>query len=455
MLLDATAVEGRTRQFVELLDEGNVDQAVLVSREIPPIEVGLIVVELTSDVAVSFCKAAGMMYSAVFLDPLPARRIAKFLSSLPEKEAMDLCRALPANGIADVLVDMDNGWREKFLEYLPEAQSETVKRLSSYENDVVGAIMSSDFIAARSGASVPMLRETIKTLPKGRSPREPFVFVLDAGDCLCGMISWKDLLQGSEQSTVNDIMVTNVVAVRDTDKAMEAAHIYQKRGLSVLPVVNKEDHLVGVVSLEEALELLAQEAVNTYPFCGQDDESTFTPVVGSIRRRLPWMSLNVFLNLGAVAIISGFEETIEELPIIAAFLPMITDMGGNVGIQALSVSIRSIALMEADFSDIFYSIRKEFFVGIINGSSLGVLFGVIVILFEKNWMLALAAGLALGINVLLACLVGGCMPFLVKKCGLDPAMVTGPLLTTITDCTGVIVYLGLTQGLLSYIISNE
>jgi magnesium transporter len=266
------------------------------------------------------------------------------------------------------------------------------------------------------------------------------------------------VLQSPPETKVDEVMLTNVDAVHDMDDAKQAAHRFQGKSLTVLPVVDIEDKLVGVVGLEEALEVLAEEAVrNTFSIvCGRSaEESTFTPSLTAVRSRLPWMALNVFLNLGAVALITGFEETIEEVPIIAAFLPMVTDMGGNVGIQALSVAVRSIALKEASFKDICKVFRKEALVGSINGVVLAIQFGLIVLAMRRNIMLSVVVAMALASNVLVASVVGGSIPFLVKHYGLDPAMMTGPILTTITDCTGVTIYLGLTTALMSYVRGHD
>jgi len=173
-----------------------------------------------------------------------------------------------------------------------------------------------------------------------------------------------------------------------------------------------------------------------------------------VRKRLPWMMSNIFLNLGAVYVISSFESTLVQVAILAAFLPMITDMGGNVGIQALSVSIRSMALGEARLGDVWKAVRKETVIGMINGLALGLVFSIIAFAIQGNAILGLVAGVALGVNVLVAGLVGGTMPFLIKRMGQDPAMMTGPVLTTITDITGVTIYLGLSTVFLASLMAT-
>lgn len=166
------------------------------------------------------------------------------------------------------------------------------------------------------------------------------------------------------------------------------------------------------------------------------------------------MAGNIFLNLGAVAVIASFEETIEAVAALAIFLPMITDMGGNVGIQALSVSIRSIALGEVRLSEYWRAARKEVIVGCVNGLALGLLFTVIALVIQGNPTLGLVAGIALGCNVLLAGIIGGTLPFIIKRLGGDPAMMTGPVLTTVTDITGVSIYLGLSTLFLASLLAG-
>ena len=166
------------------------------------------------------------------------------------------------------------------------------------------------------------------------------------------------------------------------------------------------------------------------------------------------MALNIFLNLGAVWIIAGFEATIAQVAILAAFLPMITDMGGNVGIQSLSVAIRNIALDDARLRDLRRAVCKEVVIGMINGLALGALFAVIAWMLEGNPWIGALAGVALGINVLLAGVVGGCLPFILKRMGRNPAMMTGPILTTITDITGVTIFLGLSTVFLTQMLGG-
>lgn len=250
-------------------------------------------------------------------------------------------------------------------------------------------------------------------------------------------------------------MTPNLVAVYTDDDAVMASQLLRNRRLQMLPVLNENDRIVGVVLLDDAIEVLSLNMADMFMHMGASsaDETFYTPPLSSVKKRLPWMAGNVFLNFGAVAVIASFEATIEAIAALAIFLPMITDMGGNVGIQALSVSIRSIALGEVRLSEYWRAARKEIIVGLMNGLALGLLFAVIAYYVQSSMILGLVAGTALAINVLVAGIVGGTLPFLIKRWGGDPAMMTGPVLTTITDITGVSIYLGLSTYFLMNLLA--
>lgn len=315
--------------------------------------------------------------------------------------------------------------------------------------------MNSYFTAVKKGATV---EETLNAIRDASHQIENknYVYVVNGNGKPEGVISMKDLIRTDPSKKVEEIMTPNVVAVYADDDAIMASQLLRNRRLQMLPVLSDEDHIIGVLLIDDAIEVLSMNLVDMFMHMGAAtaDESFYTPPLGTVKKRLPWMAGNVFLNLGAVAVIASFEATIEAVAALAIFLPMITDMGGNVGIQALSVSIRSIALGEVRLSEYWRAAKKEIVVGLINGIALGALFAVIAYFVQANMTLGLVAGTALAINVLLAGIVGGTLPFLIKRWGGDPAMMTGPVLTTITDITGVTIYLGLSTYFLASLLGG-
>lgn len=449
MLLDSEALEARADRFSELLHDGTLHEAAREAAHVSALRTGEILMEMPPEQVLAFLRVLGWERAAGVAQGFPTRLLAAYVDDLEDDEAVALCRALPATRAADIIPEVVEERRALLLDALSDDVRYAVEHLLRYAPDEVGAEMSPDFLSVRSGTTVRDTQRAVKTVPMDGAS-SAYIYVVDRDDRLQGVLSLRELMLARASETVDRYMAPDVFAVRDTDAAIEAARRIRSRGLRMLPVIDRDDCLVGTIGIQRALDLLASDvAESVLNIGGTADESFFTPPKRAIANRLPWMAANVFLNLGAVWVITGFEATIEQVAILAAFLPMITDMGGNVGIQALSVSIRSMALGEARVRDVWKALRKELAIGVVNGLALGVLFGIIVMVMQQNLTLAVVAAMALGANVLIAGIVGGTIPFLIKRLGKDPAMMTGPVLTTITDISGVTIYLGLSTIFLS------
>lgn len=402
-----------------------------------------------------------------FLSSIPYRRAAQYIRSLPTnlaaelltdmdfEEAVQISAEIPVDDLTDILAVMDEDVQQKVIRNLPEENQNFIRELMAYQPDTAGALMNTFFLAIREEATVAESLEAIENAPSNIENRS-YIYTVDSNSQLSGVISIKDLIRLDRKSKVKDVIQRNVIAVHPDDDAAETATIMKARRFQMLPVVDDNNHMKGVILLDDVLPVLTRDIADAFSGIGgaSPEESFYTPATGSIRMRLPWMTANIFLNLGAVVIISYFEDTIAQVAALAAFLPMITDMGGNVGIQALSVSIRSIALGEVRLIDFWKATRKEIIIGLVNGVALGILFSVVAILLRGEPLLGVIAGTALAVNVFIAGVVGGTLPFLIKRLGKDPAMMTGPVLTTITDITGVTIYLGLSTIFLASLLGG-
>lgn len=386
---------------------------------------------------------------------MPSRFTAELLSKEKGDTAFVLLRNVPVDRVADIVPHMATQRRQAYLKQLSPEDREEIEQLESYDKTEAGSLMTTDFFALPSGTTIADALGTVESLPAHHEQRSD-IYVVDENEVPMGLVTLRDLLVQDSNSTVDQCMNRRIAAIPHRHPSQEAAKMLLNRRYLSLPVVDDDNRMIGIITIDDAARLLNRSLADTFASlnAGSKEESFFTPPMGSVRMRLPWMAANIFLNLGAVFVISGFEDTIAQVALLAAFLPMITDMGGNVGIQALSVSIRSIALGEARLSEFWKATRKEILIGCVNGVVLGVLFAVVALVLEGNPWLGLVAGIALGCNVFVAGVVGGTFPFLIKKLGKDPAMMTGPLLTTITDITGVTIYLGLSTIFLTQIIGS-
>lgn len=441
-------VPERTQRYVEevvaRLRAEDYAAAATASNNLSYARTASLLTEMPRETALPFLQAAGPDRAAQILPELPVEFAAEILGDADPEMAASWLGKMAADMAADIIAALPEDSAEALVRRLPEDVRNRVGRLSRYPEGTIGAAMSPYFSAVQRGKTVGDTIAAMRATPM-RLTRTGYVYVVDDESRLEGVVSLRDLLLASRSQTVESIMKRDVFAARVDNDARDAANRLRRRRFKMLPVVDQGNVLVGVLTIEDALDLLSSELAEEFSGIGaiSPDETFFTPPRQAIRMRLPWMAANVFLNLGAVAVIASFEDTIAQVVILAAFLPMITDMGGNVGIQALSVSIRSIALGEALIHEYWNAVRKEAAIGVVNGLVLGTLFGVIAQFMGGSPMIGLVAGVALAVNVLVAGVVGGTMPFLIKRLGKDPAMMTGPVLTTITDITGVTIYLGL------------
>lgn len=455
MILEPELLQSYREKFEEELDNLRIDEAVLSAQNISAGRVAQVLTNRDYDLIIAFLEKADQKQAGKILSHFSAEMAVEILELMNPKIRATLIDDIPIDHAADImqLMNQDEAG-ELFSMINPELES-MIRDLMRYRPGTVGAAMNSYFTAIKTGTTVQNTLLAIKDAPV-QIENKNYVYVVNNEGKPEGVISMKDLLRSGPDKTVNEIMTPNVVVVHTDDDAIHSSQLLRNRRLQMLPVLDDKNKIVGVLLQDDAIEILSQNIADMFSHMGaaSADESFYTPPLGSVKKRLPWMAGNIFLNLGAVAVIASFASTIEAVAILAIFLPMITDMGGNVGIQALSVSIRSIALGEVRLNEYWRATKKEIIVGLINGLALGLLFAVIAFLIQSNLILGLVAGTALAVNVFVAGIVGGTLPFLIKRMGGDPAMMTGPVLTTITDITGVTIYLGLSTWFLASLMGG-
>jgi len=445
MLLVASNLEQYARETHQLLKAGDIAEARRMAKRVSALRTARLLTEVPMETVVAFLRDMSWEQAADIAGYLAPELAVTLLKQLSDNEAGSLLAEMAPERMIDVLAVMPEGMAESLLSQLEPEYRRRIESLASWPEGTAGSVMSPHFLSIEPDTLISEAIESVRSAPP-EVERTAYLFVVTPGTgVLQGVISLRELMLAEPQRKASELMTSDVLAIRADEDAIDAAMRVRSRRLKMIPVVDDKDVLVGIISIGQSMDVLAQTVADDMVAmnAASPDESFYTPPRQAVKKRLPWMAANVFLNLGAVAVISSFEDTIVQVAILAAFLPMITDMGGNVGIQALSVSIRSIALGEARLIDFWKAMHKELAIGLMNGLALGLLFTVVAYVLQGNMVLGIVAGVALGLNVLLAGVVGGTIPFLIKRMGKDPAMMTGPILTTITDITGVTVYLGL------------
>lgn len=453
VLLVPETLKGYREQMIAALTAGKIEEAAAVSAKISTGRCAELLSEAPrTHIFPTLDKMKRDRAGRILTDMAP-ELVASLMNDLSDAEVFSWMQEIAVDRAADIYSLFPDERKSAYLKQLNQEDATEIRSLSSYEAGSVGAVMTTNFLAISENATVGETREAIREAPSHTETRN-YIYIVDSNEHPVGVLSLRDILRQDRASAVKDVMGKNLIVVEVDTAATYAAEMLRNRGFLALPVIDKSGRLVGILEMDVAISILAQNVADQFVTMGGGsvEESFYTPPMGSVRMRLPWMAANIFLNLGAVFVISGFEDTIAQVALLAVFLPMITDMGGNVGIQALSVAIRSIALGEVRLQEFWKATRKELIIGLVNGLVLGCLFAAVAYVIKGNAWLGLVAGTALGVNVMVAGIIGGTLPFLIKRLGKDPAMMTGPVLTTITDITGVTIYLGLSTLFLVQIL---
>ena len=382
--------------------------------------------------------------AAELIEEAPAGMAASMIEALDTDVAAKIMEELSSDTQADIVNDIKKQNAESILSAMDAEAAEEVRKLSQYEDDTAGGLMELDAFSFNSNETVgAVLKRMLADDEEYERYRGQHPYILDESGRLVGVVSLRGLLRNRRAVLLADIMKPVISVTPDTSQD-ELVTLFDENPFLGVPVVDDQGMLLGIVSrielAEAEMERAEQQSLSRQKI---GDELRSMPTLLRSRRRLAWLSSNIVLNIIAASVISAYEETLAAVIAIAVFLPMVSDMSGCSGNQAVGVSMRELALGLTRPVDLFHVLRKELSVGIINGIVLGILIGVVAWIWKDNAYLGLVIGLALSVNTLIAVSIGGTVPLILKNFGVDPAVASGPLLTTVTDMAGFFLVLSL------------
>lgn len=400
---------------------------------------------LPSDAAREILQQLPPADGALILAELETTKSAKLLEDFTGGEIAAWLRLLPPHTNADLLLALPVARRKDALAALPPDQSAAVSALLRYLPDSAGGIMDSRFIVVRADKTVEECLAGLRASSEQRTGDVLYIYVTDETERLVGVVSLRDLVFAPAERRMSEIMNREVRFLRVTDDQEEIARQIQHYHFLGLPVVDEQERLVGVVKLRDAIRVAQSEATEDMQLMVglSGEERIWTPWKQSVGRRLPWLGVNLVTALGAAAVVSIFEGTISRWTALVAFLPLICAVAGNAGNQALTVIIRSLALGEVAPGDALRALRKELFIGTINGLALALVIGLLAFAWKGSVLLGVVAGTAMLLNQILGALAGVAVPFGLKWCKVDPALASSIFVTALTDTMGFLVFLGL------------
>lgn len=396
-------------------------------------------VERQPKLAMESLSELGPERGAALLAGRSAEEIAKLLQEIPSDDAAALVDYLPD--------ELSN----EVLELMRRRESGQVESLLDYAEQTAGRIMNPNVFALSEDLTVG---EAISALQNAINVEMVFyLYVVDVRRHLVGVTSLRRLLLVAPETPLKRIMTPDVFSVRvDTDQE-EAARLVASYNLLAIPVVDEENKLAGVITVDDVIDVLKDEATeDLYRLAGvSGDERIETPAFEALKKRLPWLGVNLITAFVAASVVAAFEHTISQATALAVFMPIVAGMGGNAGTQTLTVIVRGLALGELSWANARKALFKEAAIGLGNGVALGIVAALVAWITKGNPMLGLLLGMAMICNMLVASTAGTLVPLGLKAMKVDPALASSVFITTFTDVVGFASFLGLATIFLRYL----
>jgi len=378
---------------------------------------------------------------------LPAAHAAALIESIDAEHAAEIVEELRSDEGADLLADLESDDAHAILSNMEPASASRVRQLIHYPDEVAGGLMGTEEFACHVAETVDTFLQHLSRDKEEKGYLPQRVLLVDDHGRLAGSVEIAEILLADRSATLASLQEHEpVVPVSDYATLDELDEYFERYETLGAPVVNADGQLVGRLRRRAVYDRIAERA--------QDDQLKLQGIVGGeelrsmpVRtrsgRRLSWLSINIVLNVIAASVIALFQDTLSAVIALAVFLPIVSDMSGCSGNQAVAVSMRELTLGIVQPRDVARVWLKEVLVGLMNGLALGLLLGLVAFAWQGNALLGIVVGLALGLNTIIAVSIGGTVPLLLKRWRVDPAVASGPVLTTVTDMCGFFLVLGL------------
>jgi len=390
--------------------------------------------------------------AADVLSELDPKDAASILSELPVTQISDLLQITPSDDVVPILELLPEEMKDAILASMEEKSTEDVMELLDHEEETAGRIMAPNFYALNENTNVSDAI-TAMQLEGGDVESAFYLYVVDDETHLRGVISLRQLLFSPPNTPLKKIMTTEVISVHTVTDQEEVARYVADYNLVAIPVIDEENKLVGVVTVDDVIDVIDKEATEdiykmvSLATTDRIQDSPFT----SIKKRLPFLLLSLLTASAAPLVVNFFKGTIKEVVTLAVFMPLVAALGGIAGNQTIAIIVREIAIGQTEWMSARKALLKEILVGLGNGLIIGIILGAASFLLIGNPYLGMVLGLAVIINLFVAALVGTLIPFFLKLIKLDPALGSVNLLTMCTDSIGFATFLGLGTIFLAYL----
>jgi magnesium transporter len=428
--------------IAELVQDGLTEQAVLRLLELHPADQADIVEDLDREVVEPLFAALNTDQKAELLEYLQDELRGDLAGELTASELAPVLDQLDEDVAADIVQDLEPEQQQAVVSLLEERDD--IAEILSYPEESAAGRMSTEFVALHRrwtvDEAIAFLRSEIED-----ADQTFYLYVVDDDERLIGVVGLRNLITASPDTPIAAIASENFRSVGALEDQEVAAERMRHYNLLALPVVDEENRLIGVITADDVLDVQVEEATeDMLRMAGVGvQERAFSPVLESARRRIPWLTFNMAWAFAGAVIIGIFNGTLETLPTLAIFMPMIAGQAGNAGIQTATIVVRAISLDEVHPNDMIALLRKEWLLGAIKGSLFGGALLLVAWVTQSSLTFGLVAGGAMFLNMFVASTTGVVIPLTLRRIGMDPAMIAGVFDTMLTDLFGFMIYLGL------------
>jgi len=429
--------------FSEKIESGNIEFINKTVKDLHEADVANLIENLNSNTRIKLIELEAFNINPEIFIELNESIQSEVLQLLSTDSIIKIIKRLESDNAIKILENLEKDTKEKVLEKLPPKDKFLFEEGLSYPEDSAARIMQREFTAVPSNWTVG---QTIDYLREDKDLPEEFleIFIVDNDFKPIGTVPSSRVLRTSRDLKMNSIMVEMPVLISANMDQEEVGHTFENYNLVSAGVVNKNNKLVGMITADDVVTVVQEEAEeDVLRLAGVGDEEITDSVMLKTKRRFNWLLLNLFTALLATWVISNFGASIEQMVALAFLMPIVASMGGNAGMQTLAVTIRAIATKELSKSNFNRVVAKEFLIGILNGIIFAIITGAIVQLWFKQINLSLLIGVSMILNMIVAGLFGILVPVSLKKLNIDPALASSVFVTTITDVIGFLSFLGL------------
>ncbi len=377
---------------------------------------------------------------------LPKEVQEEIINSLHDVQVAQIVEAMSPDERAELFDELPAGVVKRLLQELSPEQRQATATILGYSEGTAGRVMTTEYVRLRQGLTVGEALSKIRCQDEDKETIY-YAYVTDDNRKLVSVVSLRQLLFTFPDVLIRDIASDRVIKVKTEMPQEEVARIMQRYDLIAVPVVDREDRLVGIITIDDVVDILQEEATeDIQKLAGvSGDEAALSPPQVTIRKRLPWLLGNIGLYIGAASAIAPFQSVISHVPVLAVIMPILSNTSGNVAIQALSVTVRGLGVGEVTPLDTMKILRKEMLAGLGTAIALGTALGTLSLIWSpgpERWVSIVAATVMI-VNVFIAASLGTVLPMSLKRLNLDPALISGPLLTTTLDAIGFFTFLSM------------